>query len=398
MNPRFILGAAAAAAAVLAMPSFASAATACSYDTTKRQVDIQLANPTFGGQTAILRVSGGYIKVADNNELPRSCFIPGFSDLDHAAIVDGTNKIRVTGSPNFEHVLVSERDGSFTPGSLTNPDGGRRHIQLALLTGTGNDVIDVEGDQFDDAMSVFGGHIGGQVDMDNDGDTDLAVSAPGRINLIGGSGNDRLAAFGIFGSPALMPVTLDGGEGNDTLFGGQTGGDLLLGGNGNADFINSVAGGADVVAGGDGFLDQAFVDSADTVSTVEVKTVKVGKLGGSARTIKGDAGETLSLPLAWTHPKAWKQLRSIEAIAFDGAKRVGTIKLTPTGTSSATGELSIDRDATKIGHHGKTVTAELGLKIAKSLKGRTLSVDIAATDRKGHRQLQPAARSIRVNP
>src|SRR3954451_13776474 len=245
MNHRFTLGAAAAVAAILAAPAFASAATTCSYDTTKRQVNIQLANPAFGGQTSILRVSGDYIKVADNNELPRFCFIPGFSDLDHAAIEQGTNKIQVKGSPNFERVLVSERDGSFAPGSLTNPDGGRRHILLALLTGTGNDVIDVEGGQFDDAMSVFGGHIGGQVDMDNDGDTDLAVSAPGRINLIGGSGNDRLAAFGIFGTPALMPATLDGGEGNDTLIGGDTGGDLLLGGNGNADVMNSVAGGAD---------------------------------------------------------------------------------------------------------------------------------------------------------
>jgi hypothetical protein len=102
-------------------------------------------------------------------------------------------------------------------------------------------------------------------------------------------------------------------------------------------------------------------------------------------------------PLAWTHPKAWKQLRSIEAIAFDGAKQVGTITLTTAGALSATGKLSVDGRATKIGHHGKTVTAQLGLKVARSLKGHTLSIDIAATDRHGHRQLQPAARSIRVN-
>jgi hypothetical protein len=204
MNHRVILGAAAAVAAILAVPSFASAATTCNFDTTKRQVNIQLANPAFGGQTAILRTSGDYIKVADNNELPRSCFIPGFTDLDHAAIASGTNKIRVTGSPSFERVLVSERDGQFSPGSLTNP--------------------------------------------------------------------------------------------------------------------------------------------------------------------------------------------------FDGAKHVGTITLTPAGKASASGKLAIDRGATKIGHHGKTVTAELGLKVAKSLKGHTLSIDVAATDRNGHRQLQPGARSIRINP
>ena len=47
-----------------------------------------------------------------------------------------------------------------------------------------------------------------------------------------------------------------------------------------------------------------------------------------------------------------------------------------------------------IGHHGKTVTAKLGFKAAKSLKGRTLSVDIAATDQAGKTQTENAARSI----
>jgi hypothetical protein len=40
-----------------------------------------------------------------------------------------------------------------------------------------------------------------------------------------------------------------------------------------------------VVSGGAGTLDQAFSDTSDTVSTIEVKTVQVGKLGGSAKTI-----------------------------------------------------------------------------------------------------------------
>ena len=65
---------------------------------------------------------------------------------------------------------------------------------------------------------------------------------------------------------------------------------------------------------------------------------------------------------------------------------------------SATGKLSIAKDATKIGHHGKTVTAKLGLKVAKSLKGHTLSIDIAATDRDGKRQVEPAARSSASTP
>jgi hypothetical protein len=77
---------------------------------------------------------------------------------------------------------------------------------------------------------------------------------------------------------------------------------------------------------------------------------------------------------------------------------VGSVKLAPAGAVSATGAVSLDDHATTISHHGKTVAATLGLRLAKSLKGQTFSVDIAATDRNGHRQLQPGARSIRVNP
>ena len=51
MNMRLTLGAALAAAGLFAVPSFASATTSCTYDTAKRQVDIQLANPSFGGAT-----------------------------------------------------------------------------------------------------------------------------------------------------------------------------------------------------------------------------------------------------------------------------------------------------------------------------------------------------------
>jgi hypothetical protein len=37
--------------------------------------------------------------------------------------------------------------------------------------------------------------------------------------------------------------------------------------------------------------------------------------------------------------------------------------------------VSLAKGATRIGHHGKTVTATLGLRLAKSLKGQTLSVE-----------------------
>ena len=104
-------------------------------------------------------------------------------------------------------------------------------------------------------MSVYGGlHRAARSTWTTTATPTSRISAPGRINLIGGFGNDRLAATSVFGQPATLPVTLDGGEGKDTLFGGD-GNDLLLGGNGD-DFINSVGGGADVVTGDAGGADR----------------------------------------------------------------------------------------------------------------------------------------------
>jgi hypothetical protein len=332
--------------------------------------------------------------VADGNGGFRSCPAPG--STTEFATTFNIDRLTVKGSPGFESVELNEGFNlGFAPGATPEPTG-KSGVLVALLTGTGGDHLRVVGTPFDDAFSAYGSTFGGQVDLDNDGDTDAAMTNPARITLHGGlNGNDRLAAMSVFGQKATLPVTLDAGAGNDTMFGGDAN-DLMLGGDGN-DFVNSVGGGADVMTG-DAGTDTVFVDSSDTVSTVESKTVVVGKLGGSTKTLKGDAGETVSLPLTWTHPKGWKELRSIEALVYDGAKQVGSAKLTPAGDVSATGSVSITERATTISHHGKTVTATLGLRLAKSLKGQTLSVDIAATDRKGHRQLQTAARSIRLNP
>jgi hypothetical protein len=82
---------------------------------------------------------------------------------------------------------------------------------------------------------------------------------------------------------------------------------------------------------------------------------------------------------------------SVSTVEIETGK-VGTITLTPAGKVSATVKVSLGEST--IGHHGKTVTAKLGFKVAKSLKGRTLSVDIAATDKAGKTQTENAARSI----
>ena len=388
MNKRITFGAAVAAAGIFAVPSLASAATTCTYTPENKTATIQLGAPA--GFPVTISAEGAAIRFKDGFAAADACLGPS----PQFARVTNTDRLLVKGSPGFENVVLDQSRGAFAPGFTTDPIG-RSTIQIIMVTGTGNDVLDINGSAAADAISVSGGTIGGQVDLDNDGDIDLAMTAPSRINVHGLGGDDRLAAMSLFGSKAFLPVTLDGGDGNDTMFGGDSN-DVLLGGNGN-DFANSVAGGADVVSGGPG-TDQVFADFSDTLSTVEQKFLQVGKLGGSAKTIKGDAGDTLSLPLTWTHPKTWKNLRSVEAIMFDGAKQVGLVKLTPAGKVSAEGSVSLAQGATEIGRRGKTVTAKLAFKVAKSLAGQTLSVDIAATDKDGKRQVATAARSIRVNP
>jgi hypothetical protein len=55
----------------------------------------------------------------------------------------------------------------------------------------------------------------------------------------------------------------------------------------------------------------------------------------------------------------------------------------------------IARDS-KLSHRGKTVAARLAVRLNRSLAGRNLRVEVRATDRRGHMQLEPNAGVIRV--
>ena len=63
----------------------------------------------------------------------------------------------------------------------------------------------------------------------------------------GGGNDDRIDASGLTGLAALVPHTLNGGDGSDQIFGGG-GIDVIIGGNGN-DYIHGGAG-ADTLSGG----------------------------------------------------------------------------------------------------------------------------------------------------
>jgi hypothetical protein len=117
-----------------------------------------------------------------------------------------------------------------------------------------NGVLTVDGTNASDniAIRLQAGQPGIlQVDLGDDGSADFsfARAAVAKIALDGGNSGDRLRideSNGVFGD--TIPTTIDGGNGNDELFGGA-GAETLLGGNGN-DLL--VGGGAGTLSGGNG--------------------------------------------------------------------------------------------------------------------------------------------------
>jgi hypothetical protein len=64
--------------------------------------------------------------------------------------------------------------------------------------------------------------------------------------------------------------------------------------------------------------------------------------------------------------------------------------------SPGTGALELDQSETSIAKQGKTVTVHLGLLASKALAGKTLLLDVRATDRNGKRQLEAGAAELRT--
>ena len=157
---------------------------------------------------------------------------------------------------------------------------------------------------------------------------------------------------------------------------------MLVGGVGfDNDFLSSVDFNQDILAGGSGF-DSAVADTLDTATSVEsISRRAVGVLGEGEHTLRADAAGKVTLPLRWTHPKAWRSLKTIDALLYDGAKQVGRVTLRPasgriTGTGAAKGAKGT------LTHKGKTVSARVKLHLpARSTAGRSGSTSGRPTRR-----------------
>jgi serralysin len=209
---------------------------------------------------------------------------------------------------------------------------------------------------------------------------DTLIGASGANLLAGGGGGD----------------TLRGNGGNDTLR-GDRGVDRLFGGAG-VDLLDSVDDVADAIM--DCGIDTPDIlqrDLRDTEATGCEQVISVGVLKLAPKVISAEAGGVAKVRMSWTHPKGWKQLRSVKLRLREGSDVVGQVAIrTASGKLEAKGGVKLAR-GTKLVRKGKKVSAQLAVRVSRELADSTLALDVIATDVKGARQVSRAAGSIQVS-
>ncbi len=185
-----------------------------------------------------------------------------------------------------------------------------------------------------------------------------------------------------------MPIQIFAGTGNDALIGGggadfmngDLGSDTYTAGAG-ADTIFAAHGDRDTIDCGTNpfnVFDTASVDASES-SVKGCENSSVGKLSLRA------AGTDVTV--AWTHPKAWKKLRSVTVRVLDAERNVGEITIDPKREKiAASGAVKLAR--TKLTREGKTVSAQLALKVDRAFAGRKLAFEVEAIDVDGRRQVE----------
>jgi Ca2+-binding RTX toxin-like protein len=407
---RLAVAAAVSGAAVIATPALASAASTCTYDAGSKSVIV--TDHSGAKPLRIFRTAAGQIRISDGVDQATGSFCPIPGTLD-VADASNTDRIAVFGlfgdvSATFgDGYIIDEREGFLGPGATPETDGASE-IEVVLSTAGIRAPVEVIGTAGNDEIRLGKDgkiNLGLNTTPLTDQDIDISPQVdPSLVRLHGSFGHDLLATFGNEISrnpgPSTTRTELYGDDGNDDLIGGG-GFDAFRGGFGDDEYF-AVDGNTESVAeiGVNTGFDTATFDSQDVV-TGEIErrfqSEPVGRLKLTPAATTAPAGKPVQLKLAWTHPKAWKQLRSLELHAVDTGKTVGTITIDPAnGRVSDRGGVQLMRGASTVRHHGKTVTAHLALRASSRLAGRTLHFTVAATDAGGHRQIEPLAGGLTV--
>ena len=307
---------------------------------------------------------------------------------------------RIDGS-NFDDVLFGGPGDDFLQGLKGND---------ALAGGEGADAIDERdesngadfingGNGNDDRVLYSGRSSGVNVSLDgvrNDGvpgeNDDVRPSiehihATQLRDVLTGNGSPN-EIFGLGGNDTISGLggndTLSGGAGNNSLVAGA-GNDVVLARNGSFDTIDC------------GTETDTLERDADEPSGAGCERVQVGVLCLTPKTVVAEAGKTAELRLSWRHPQGWRKLREVELRLTRDSVTVGKITIrTRGGRIVSDGAVDVERNHTRLSRKAKTVSARLAVRVDKSLAGQTLTTEVEATDRRGARQLERNAGTVRV--
>lgn len=219
------------------------------------------------------------------------------------ALADAVNIIGTPGADVF-HLIG---DAGHTIVELSTPVHvvGREALDQVVFTGAGGDTVNVNGSDGPDTMTLAANGTQARVDATG---YSAAVAVSGalslKINALGD--NDMVSCVGNLA--ALVPITIDGGPGEDTLL-GSNGPDVIIGGDDN-DFIDGQQG-SDTLYGGNGD-DTIQWDPGDGNDQVE------GQVGYDTLVFNGsNAAEIFDIAANPDAPGRLRFTRNVASIIMD---------------------------------------------------------------------------------
>jgi len=206
-----------------------------------------------GIETVDLRALGSN-DVVRVNELAGSGLAE--ANIDFAGTLGGTagdtlsDQVVLVGTPGADEFDLFAEDGFVivNRGAAVRVRG-REPLDEIIVDGVGGDLVRVHGSDEADTVTVVANGTRARIDATG---YSAAVSVGGAVSLavLAHGGPDSVSCTGNLA--AMVPITIDGGSGDDTLL-GSNGADLLIGGDGD-DFVDGQQG-----------TDLAFLGAGDDV-------------------------------------------------------------------------------------------------------------------------------------
>jgi hypothetical protein len=263
---RAALGLAAAAVVFGAAPAMAGAATSnCTYE--PNGIGTVTVDDRSGPLTLKLLVGGTVIAISDTlgGDQPEICLGGGTF-----ATTTNTNQIRVSSTlySSSDGYVVDASGGAFGPGRSTEVDG-KPELETTITNSGPQGFLKLIGTPQSDVIRI-GGPLA-SVNYGHDNDTDLTVTSGSRsVEVDGLGGWDDIYGTGnsnLNPGPTSTRLNLEGGDGIDSLSGGDAPGDFLDGGPDN-DYLYAVDKFSDHLIGGSE-TDHGYMNKGDTWDRLE---------------------------------------------------------------------------------------------------------------------------------